>query len=300
MPSLRPYLSGLIDYAGLFPPAKLDMQTAVRNYAEYRASGDRDLLGRFVLPSSRLGEFSEAAGALLDRGDGSVPWSLSVLVADNAPEARRAVLEFNSSHLDSSDAGHALCDAIELRAADEQQIVDAAKIFPQPLCCFFEISPEPGFERTLKVIATVRSTAKIRTGGVTPEAFPSPRALVRFIAGCHHAGVRFKATAGLHHALCGTYPFTYDPDSPRGMMYGFVNLFLASAFIRKGISEGDACLILEESSIDAFSFRESGVSWRKNDLTPENLRTARSELFLSFGSCSFREPVDEVRALGLI
>ena len=300
MTSLRPYLAGLIDYAGLFPPAKLDMQTAVRNYAEYRAGADRDLLGRFVLPSSRLGEFAEASRGLLDRGDGSVPWSLSVLVAEDVPDARRAILEFTSSHLSSSDAGHALCDVVELRALDEQQVIDAAKIFPQPLCCFFEISPEPGFERMLEVIGTVRSAAKIRTGGVTSESFPSSQAIVRFVAACSELGIAFKATAGLHHALCGTYPLTYDSDSPRGMMYGFLNVFLASAFIRKGIGEPDACSILEEDLIEAFSFRESGVSWREYDLNRDDLRMARSELFLSFGSCSFSEPVGEARALGLI
>ena len=83
-------------------------------------------------------------------------------------------------------------------------------------------------------------------------------------------------------------------------MYGYVNLFLASAFIRKGIAEDDACAILEESSADAFSFRESGVSWAGNHLNRDDLRMTRSRLFLSFGSCSFREPVDEARALGLI
>ena len=300
MASLRPFLSGLIDYAGLFPPAKLDMQNAVRNYAEYRAGEHRDLLGRFVLPSSRLREFGEAARVLLDRGDDSVPWCLSVLVADDALEVRRAMLEFTSTHLGGSDAGHALCDVVELRALDEQQIVEAVKAFPRPLQCFFEIAPEPGFERMLEVVGGVRSAAKIRTGGVTPEAFPSSEAIVRFVAACNELGLPFKATAGLHHALCGTYPLTYESDSPRGMMYGYVNLFLASAFIRKGIDERDACAILEESSSDAFSFRESGVSWRDHDLNRDDLRMTRSQLFLSFGSCSFREPVDETRALGLI
>jgi hypothetical protein len=83
-------------------------------------------------------------------------------------------------------------------------------------------------------------------------------------------------------------------------MYGYINLFLASAFIRKGVAEDDAYAILEESSIDEFRFRESGVSWNGRELSRDDLRMTRSRLFLSFGSCSFREPVDEARALGLI
>ena len=300
MASLRSFLQGIIDYAGLFPPAKLDMDAAVRNYAEYRVGDDRDLLGRVILPATRLSEFAEASRGLLERGDGSVPWCLSVLVGDDVREARRAMLEFTSSHMNVSEAGHALCDAIELRAVDEQQVIDAVRDFPRPLHQFFEISPEPGSERMLEIVAGRRAAAKIRTGGVTPDAFPSSESIVRFVAACSELGVPFKATAGLHHAFSGKYPLTYETDSQRGVMYGNINLFLASAFIRKGIGERDACEILEESSTGPFSFRESGVKWRDNELSRDDLRMTRSQLFLSFGSCSFREPVDEARALGLI
>ncbi len=48
--ALRPLLSGLIDYAGLFPPAAVSMADAVANYAAYRTSADAWALGRFVLP----------------------------------------------------------------------------------------------------------------------------------------------------------------------------------------------------------------------------------------------------------
>lgn len=276
------------------------MRSAVRNYAEYRAGADRDLLGRFVIPWSRLGEFAEASRGMLERGAGSVPWCLSVLVGDDLAEARRAMLAFSATHMHASDAGHALCDAVEIRAIDEQQMIDAVKAFPRPLHQFFEISLETGFERTLEGVAARRASAKIRTGGETPGAFPSPETIVRFVTACNELGLPFKATAGLHHPLCGTYPLTYATDAPRATMYGYINLFLAGAFIRKGIAEREACAILEDSSANAFSFRESGVSWRGNELSRDDLRITRSRLFLSFGSCSFREPVDEARALGLI
>jgi hypothetical protein len=300
MASLRSFLSGIIDYAGLFPPAELDMRSAVRNYAEYRASADRDLLGRFVIPSSRLDEFAEASRGMLERGAGSVPWCLSVLVGEDLAKARQAMIEFTSSHMSDSDGGHALCDAVELRAINEQQMIDAVKAFPRPLHQFFEIPLKKGFERTLEVVAAHRASAKLRTGGAAPDAFPSSESIIRFIAASNELGLPFKATAGLHHPLCGSYPLTYATDAPRATMYGYINLFLASAFIRKGSAEDDACAILEESSVEAFSFRESGVSWGGNKLNRDDLRMTRSRLFLSFGSCSFREPVDEARALGLI
>src|SRR6266404_648676 len=61
MATLRAFLSGVLDYAALFPPAQLDMRSAVFNYSEYRRGLAHDLLGRFVLPSSRLAEFSDAS-----------------------------------------------------------------------------------------------------------------------------------------------------------------------------------------------------------------------------------------------
>jgi hypothetical protein len=300
MPSLRSFLSGIIDYAGLFPPAELDMQSAVRNYAEYRASADRDLLGRFIVPSSRLVEFAEASRGMLERGAGSVPWCISVLVADDLVRARKAMLQFTATHMDTSADGHALCDAVEIRAVDEEQMIEAVKAFPRPLHQFFEVPVEKGFERMLEIVSARRASAKLRTGGVVPNAFPSSESIVRFIAACNELDLSFKATAGLHHPLCGTYPLTYETDAARGTMYGYINLFLASAFIRKGIAEDDACAILEESSPDAFRFRDSGVSWGGHELSRDDLRMTRSRLFLSFGSCSFREPVDEARELGLI
>jgi len=276
------------------------MKSAVRNYAEYRAGIDRDILGRFVVPSSRLGEFADASRAMLERGAGSVPWCLTVLVGDDLAEARRAILEFTSTHMSDSEGGHSLCDSVEMRARDEQQMTEAVKAFQRPLHQFFEVSLEPGFERTLETVSSLRASAKVRTGGVTPDAFPSSETIVRFVAKCNELGIPFKATAGLHHPLCGTYPLTYATSAPRATMYGYVNLFLASAFIRKGIAEDDARAILDESSTNAFSFRESGVSWRGNELNRDDLRMTRSRLFTSFGSCSFREPVDEARELGLI
>ncbi len=300
MASLRAFLSGLIDYAGLFPPAQLDMQSAVRNYAEYRAGTDRDLLGRFVVPASRLEEFAGVAHGMLDRGTGSVPWNLSVLADGDLLAARKAMLEFTSSHMSSSEGGHAMADAVEIRAVNPQQIASAADAFPQPLQLFFEISPASGYERMLEVAASCRAAAKIRTGGVTHDAFPSSGAVLSFVAACDELGLPFKATAGLHHALCGTYPLTYESGSDCGAMFGYLNLLLSAAFIRKGIEAAGARAILEEVSIDAFSFRNGSVSWKGNDLSRDDLRMTRSQLFLSFGSCSFREPVDEAKALGLI
>ncbi|HUQ20455.1 MAG TPA: hypothetical protein VM099_12650 [Gemmatimonadaceae bacterium] len=300
MPVLRQFLTGFVDYAGLFPPAELDMPEAVRSYAEYREGDDHQLLGRFVVPASRLGEFSEAGARHLDRGDKSVPWCLSVLVDGDATFARKAMLEFTASHMQDSPLGHALCDAVEVRAMDDIQIMTLAKSFSSPIRIFFEVASDERMERNLELVARNQGAAKIRMGGTSADAFPSAASVVKFIATCNRLQIPFKATAGLHHAICGSYPLTYEANSGRGRMFGFLNLFLAAAFTRKGLSEIEAQRILEENNAAEFVFRESGVTWRGHHLTRDDLRMSRSHLFLSFGSCSFREPVDEARALGLI
>jgi len=300
MPVLRQFLTGFIDYAGLFPPAKLGMDEAVRCYAEYRAGPDREFLGRFVLPASRLEEFGNAAAKYLERGDGSVPWCLSVLVDGDASFARKAMLNFTASHMSNSPAGHALCDAVEVRALDDIQIATLTKSFTSPIRIFFEVAPDDRLERNLELVARNGGAAKIRTGGTTADAFPSAQAVIKFVAACNRLDIPFKATAGLHHAVCGSYPLTYEANSGRAQMFGFVNLFLASAFIRKGMSERDAQHVLEEANAAEFDFRESGVTWRGHDLNRDDLRMSRSQLFLSFGSCSFEEPVDEASDLGLV
>jgi hypothetical protein len=202
--------------------------------------------------------------------------------------------------MNASEDGHALCDAVELVARNEQRVIDASTAFPQPIHRFFEVSPNEEARSLLRAVAARRGSAKIRTGGVIQDAFPRSDAVVRFICACKDLAIPFKATAGLHHALCGTYPLTYDTKSVRGKMYGFINMLLASAFIRAGVTEPEAVEILEERSADAFSMHGSGLTWRSHELSRDDLRTTRDKLFLSFGSCSFTEPVDEARALGFI
>ena len=83
--------------------------------------------------------------------------------------------------------------------------------------------------------------------GITKDAFPKTSELIRFLRGCVQAGLPFKATAGLHHPLRAEYRLTYAPDSPTGVMFGFLNLFLATAFLRAGMAESEAARLLEEA-----------------------------------------------------
>jgi hypothetical protein len=121
--------------------------------------------------------------------------------------------------------------------------------------------------------------------------------VVDFMVACQHEAVPFKATAGLHHPIRGEYRLTYEPGSPRGMMYGFLNVFIAAALLHVGESEETALTALEETDQSAFTFAENDIQWRGKRISADQILASRSEFAISFGSCSFREPVDELADL---
>jgi hypothetical protein len=141
--------------------------------------------------------------------------------------------------------------------------------------------------------------AKLRTGGVVADAFPSSELVARFIRACLRAGVPFKATAGLHHPVRASYRLTYEAGGPTGVMFGYLNVFLAAALMATGLDDADAIRLLDERDPDAFELRTDSIGWRGHVLTAAEVRRARERVAVSFGSCSFREPVDELKPLTL-
>jgi hypothetical protein len=237
--SLHVLLENLIDYAGLFPPAALSMQDAVRNYARYRDGEHAWALGKFVVPQARVTEVPNE-------------FPLSILGVD------------------------------EVKAVSEDEIAQ----FPPGV--YVEIADV----KLLDAIQRHGQRAKIRTGGITPDAFPAIDDIAGFLRACKAKGVAFKATAGLHHPLRCVKPLTYEPNAPTGTMHGFLNLFLAAAML----DHADA--ILGETDPQAFAFDDEGASWRGHRVSTEALRTMRRDFATSFGSCSFEEPIRDLRELG--
>lgn len=138
--------------------------------------------------------------------------------------------------------------------------------------------------------------AKLRTGGITPEAIPTIEAVARFIAACAERRLPFKATAGLHHPVRARQSLTYAPDPPRAVLHGFVNVFVAAAFAwhhRPDLLEP----LLAETDPTAFRFDDC-VHWRNERLTIEQVRRARRDFAHAFGSCSFEEPIHDLQTLG--
>jgi hypothetical protein len=295
--SVDALLSGLVDYAGLFPPASEDMRPALESYASYIQSTDRSALGRFIVPISRLKELEESARGLMPNRPGSEPWRLSVLVAEDVRAAGKEMLKYNDRHSSGSADGYGVIDVVELKASTVDEIGYQQKALPPSFTAYFEIPITAEMTALVKTISRVGARAKVRTGGITLEAFPRASALADFIAACQREAVPFKATAGLHHALRGKYQLTYEPASQTAMMHGFLNVFIGAALLYAGESEDTALAALEETDASAFRFEDGAIEWRDKRIRAEQIMAFRSEFAISFGSCSFPEPVEELRYL---
>jgi hypothetical protein len=140
--------------------------------------------------------------------------------------------------------------------------------------------------------------AKVRTGGSTADAIPMPAEIADFLCEAAARRVPFKATAGLHHPIRGGHPLTYAADSPHAIMHGFLNVFTAAAFAWHGADRGAVIGVLEECDPRGFEFFDDALAWRGRCLSTEQIAVARRDFEHSFGSCSFEEPISELKALG--
>jgi hypothetical protein len=299
MSALHGLLRESIDYAGLFPPAGLGMVQTVANYASYRTGPDAWALGRFVVPAGRLVELEEAADELLPKSSTSNGWRIAALLGAEPAREIEAIGEFNCRHA-ADGAGAATVDVVEAKADSPGSVERLLSRIPSYLQPYVEIPVARDPAPLASAVAKAGGRLKVRTGGVTPDAFPSAADLVRFLRAARDAGVPFKATAGLHHPLRAEYRLTYEPGSACGTMFGFLNLFLAAAFVGAGLDDTAAERLLEERDRQAFHFDAGGVEWRGRRLDLDAIGRARQSVIISFGSCSFTEPIGDLQSLGLL
>jgi hypothetical protein len=296
-------LRDLIDYAGLFPPASLGMAASVTNYGAYSRSEWNWILGRFIVPVSRLGEFEQALAGLPTPISGTTftNWRLSLLLGSDPGADVARIREFNARMASLSFGKRALVESVEVKIASAEEIARFSVIIPAEFVTYFEIPIQiSGCSECISAVADCGRRAKIRMGGERPDKFPASESVIEFMRLCAAAHVLFKATAGLHHPLRSVNRLTYQSDGPSGMMHGFLNVFLAAVFLRAGMETGTALQLIEEQSSQAFHFDLDGVSWRDHRISGDEIAAARAGFAVSFGSCSFTEPVDDLRSLHLL
>jgi hypothetical protein len=306
MHAVRLLLDSVLDYAGLFPPAKLDMNPTVANFGRYRKGADSWMLSRLIVPVTRFPEFVTCADPLLPKtadAEGDDPWPLSVLVA---PASDRQIVEdlerierFNARMEDrdfSRAHGRALIDTIETKASTPHEIDRALEYVPDDIFAYFEVPVDGDPRGLIATMASLDAGAKIRTGGLTADAHPTPEQVARFLKLCRAAEVPFKATAGLHH------PCRHLAADVGCMQFGFLNVFIAGCLLWQDdeMSEKELVEVLTEERADGFEFGPTGLGWRRRVLKFDEIAVARERFAHSFGSCSFEEPLTDLRALGLL
>jgi hypothetical protein len=135
---------------------------------------------------------------------------------------------------------------------------------------------------------------KIRCGGATTAAIPTVDQIAFFIHRCRESRLPWKATAGLHH------PLRHINATLQTKVHGFLNVFAAGILAHvHQLDDTRLADVLREESAAAFRFTADTFSWRNWECTEDQIRDARRWM-RSFGSCSFAEPRDDLRRLGLI
>jgi hypothetical protein len=282
MKAIDSLLEGLIDYAGLYPPACLDMHSALRNYLSYARGKHAPALGRFLVDMNRLDELREAAG-------------------DSMRGLRLSVIALPETVSDSLqrflDDGFPI-DAIEIKTDWPSAIERIGKRIPAGLTAYFEVPIVFRNSDLFAAISAVGARIKLRMGGLAAEAFPSTQATATMLKAIADRRIPFKATAGLHHPVRSRHPLTNEPDSHVETMHGFINLACAAALLHFGGDSNDAKLLLDAEDPGAWQVTPAAIGWRSSRWTAEQLHMVRQQFFISFGSCSFEVPLRDLEVLG--
>jgi hypothetical protein len=299
--SLQALLAKSIDYAGMFPPCSLDLESALRNQAEYVRSPDAWMLGAFVLPVEQF----ERTRQLLSQFDPLHPLRVAALgpktgnadgFLDALDEADAAIRSL-SSNVDLVSISHL---EMFLPHDVDSGLLQEAKSIVGDLPAFWEAPPDRAQE-TIALLAEHNSDAdlatfgyKLRTGGVTAEAFPtSPQIAKALVTPATHQ-LPIKFTAGLHH------PIRQFRDEVKTKMHGFLNVLGAAVLAAEHRWDAhQTSIMLEDENAGSFSFTDDFFAWREWKIDLERLRYRR-KFVTSFGSCSFDEPRDDLRALGFL
>jgi hypothetical protein len=300
--SLRNLLACSIDYAGMFPPCSLELGPSLENQAAYVRDPEAWMLNTFVLP---VGQFDAAKGELA-RFDPQHPLRVSALgpKTENADAFREALVRtikairaFSAHNVDLISIGQlemALppdADAETLQSAQEEM---------GNLATFWE-APAELAERTIELLALHNSNThyepfgyKLRTGGITSDAFPSSRQIAKALVVPARHQVPIKFTAGLHH------PVRQFRDEVKTKMHGFLNVLGAAVLAAEHQwDERQTAEMLEDEEASSFTFDDKSFAWRDWGIDVDRLE-ARRRFVTSFGSCSFDEPREDLRALGLL
>src|SRR6266567_5669114 len=302
--SLGALLTHSIDYAGMFPPCSLALEPALQNQAQYVRDPDAWMLNTFVLPVEKF----DAAVGNLSLFDREHPLLISALGAKTANAGEFIdTLKIAAEKIRSFSAEHV--DLVSVRQLEMPLPQDVDSGLLQKIGSIlnglglqaFWGTPVDSAEDRIALLAEHNSTTgadpvgyKLRTGGVTADAFPSSHEIARALVAVAKQRVPIKFTAGLHH------PIRQFRDEVKTKMHGFVNVLGAAVLAAEHEwDEEQTSKMLEDENNASFSFSDASFAWREWKIVTEQIK-ARRKLVTSFGSCSFDEPRKDLRALNLL
>ena len=290
--------AGLIDYAGLFPPASLDMAGAVQEYRAVQNSDTRWVAGRFLCPASRLEELAAVLMTTFTAGEN--PWEVGVVLDAGPGEGASAAQTFHAEMQPAATIASAEARPTERTAEAFIDLVGTLSSIQPEVVPFVEIvAPRPFEDQIGPVADTLRGLGriggvKLRCGGTSASMFPDPTTVASFILAATNAKLPFKATAGLHQ------PIRHYDAELGAWHHGFVNLLVAAA-------AADACYgiemlteIIADADPDTFSISTAFITWHELSIPGPAMRRVRTRGFVAYGSCDFFEPVEALAGLSFL
>lgn len=285
-------MAGLIDYAGLFPPASLDLETTVSNYAGYLAGEEGWMLGRCIVPAAQLNR-------LVPHPRGRYSVIVSPAVSQEELDQLRAFKE----HLEmvevrlpdgAGSSDHFSEHLLHLKTRLQLAGLRDVRLFAESGGAAPAAAAIAAFNAAGSGGAVVRSVGyKLRCGGLEKKAFPTPERTAEVIGICRTYDIPIKFTAGMHHPLR-----KYSAEI-EVMQHGFINIF-GAALLAWGcdLSTDDMAECLRDETAHHFRFTEEGFFWKEQSISVSEIKRLREGKVISFGSCSFAEPVEGLRSLG--
>ena len=263
---------GLCDDAALFPPGNAALGDAVQAHVAFADAPYADMVGPFVVSANSLHSLAEHTRACREM--------VQIAVTASVPAIQRTLADVDGM------TGVRLT-ALDIALGQEMaagQVVPTIRnaLAGREVTVYVEVPRDSRRNAVVRELAAGGLRAKLRTGGIKADLYPDERELAGSLVALATAGVPFKATAGLHHAMRNTDPQT------RFEQHGFLNLLVAAQAASEGAPVDTVAHILAE--------RDPAIVVAHVAKLDAEVRTA----FRSFGTCSVNEPLDELIELGLL
>ena len=301
--SVHSFMNGLIDYAGLYPPANLALTPAIQNYAHYINCDDRWMLARFIIAAGRLTELNKPLMALFSA---ERPLSLSI-ICPHPPTDLNLIAKFKTKHGDKvsldiietklPNAGHIEPYLVDVEAAFEKSGLTLRPYYELT----FNDQWDDRLESTIQALARHNEKGetavgfKLRCGGVKAHMFPTTTQVSRAIILCRDYNITMKATAGLHH------PLRHFNTSVNIKMHGFLNVFGGGMLAHvHHLTMAELQTIIAEENAAAFTFSANTFTWQNLAVNTAQIQSLRQTKLTTYGSCSFDEPREDLQTLGVL